>query len=142
MGEELQIRIHGGEQLPTLIYLPGLHGDWTLVGKFRDGITGEVRFVEFTYPRTLTWSLENYRRGNRSGVAGKRNPARMAAGRIFWLANCLAHHRAWKIFRGIEIILAGGFRGTRCTRSSRQAGNGYWDESLFQFSCARRDRDN
>ena len=60
MHEELQIRIHGDDSLPTLIYLPGLHGDWTLVGGFFRRSTGRVRFVEITYPRTLVWSLEDY----------------------------------------------------------------------------------
>jgi pimeloyl-ACP methyl ester carboxylesterase len=60
MSEELQIRIHGDNSLPTLIYLPGLHGDWTLVGSFRRALGNRVRFVEFTYPRTLTWSLDDY----------------------------------------------------------------------------------
>ena len=60
MSEELQLRIHGEASLPTLIYLPGLHGDWTLIGSFRKVIGGRVRFVEITYPRTLTWSLDDY----------------------------------------------------------------------------------
>ena len=60
MSEELQLRIHGEASLPTLIYLPGLHGDWTLIGSFRKVIGGWVRFVEITYPRTLTWSLDDY----------------------------------------------------------------------------------
>lgn len=60
MAEELQVRIHGDSQLPTLIYLPGLHGDWTLIDKFRKYLAGHVRFVEFTYPRTLEWSLADY----------------------------------------------------------------------------------
>lgn len=54
------MRIHGEASLPTLIYLPGLHGDWTLVTSFRVAVAGQVRFVEFTYPRTLTWSLADY----------------------------------------------------------------------------------
>ena len=58
--EELQIRIHGDASLPTLIYLPGLHGDWTLIADFRAALKGRVRFVEFTYPRTLTWSIDDY----------------------------------------------------------------------------------
>ena len=33
--EELQTRIHGDASLPPLVYLPGLHGDWTLVTSFR-----------------------------------------------------------------------------------------------------------
>jgi pimeloyl-ACP methyl ester carboxylesterase len=60
MAEELQLRIHGDASLPTLIYLPGLHGDWTLIGSFRKVIGGRARFVEITYPRTLTWSLDDY----------------------------------------------------------------------------------
>ena len=60
MAEELQLRIHGNASLPTLIYLPGLHGDWTLIGGFRHAIGGKVRFIEITYPRTLTWSLDDY----------------------------------------------------------------------------------
>jgi pimeloyl-ACP methyl ester carboxylesterase len=60
MEEELQLRIHGEASLPTLIYLPGLHGDWTLIGSFRKAIGGRARFVEITYPRTLTWSLDDY----------------------------------------------------------------------------------
>lgn len=46
--------------MPTLIYLPGIHGDWTLVSSFRERMKSHVRFVEFTYPRTLEWSLEDY----------------------------------------------------------------------------------
>lgn len=58
--EKLEIRVHGGDALPTLIYLPGLHGDWTLVGAFRRKVSGKVRFVEIIYPRTVNWSIEDY----------------------------------------------------------------------------------
>ncbi len=58
--ETLRLRLHGDDSLPTLIYLPGLHGDWTLVASFRRALAGRVRFVEFTYPRTLTWPLDDY----------------------------------------------------------------------------------
>lgn len=60
MSEELQIRIHGDSNKPTLIYLPGLHGDWTLVTGFRSALAGRARFVEITYPRSLTWNIEDY----------------------------------------------------------------------------------
>jgi len=59
---DLQIRVHGDAGRPTLIYLPGLHGDWTLVSSFRVALGNRVRFVEFTYPRTLTWTLEDHAR--------------------------------------------------------------------------------
>jgi pimeloyl-ACP methyl ester carboxylesterase len=58
----IQLRIHGSPALPTLIYLPGMHGDWTLVASFRAALAGKVRFVEMTYPRTATWSLNDYAR--------------------------------------------------------------------------------
>ena len=69
MPEELQVRIHGDAALPTLIYLPGIHGDWTLVGDFRRQLAGTVRFVEFTYPRTLIWSLDDYAAAIESALA-------------------------------------------------------------------------
>ena len=58
--EKLQLRMYGDHSLPTLIYLPGMHGDWTLIGSFRKQVSGRVRFVEMTYPRTLTWSIDEY----------------------------------------------------------------------------------
>ena len=60
MTEDLQIRTYGSPALPTLIYLPGLHGDWTLVGSFRRALKDRVHFVEFTYPRSLTWRISDY----------------------------------------------------------------------------------
>src|SRR6266487_4632921 len=60
MSESIQIRVHGEASLPTLVYLPGLHGDWTLVSSFRAAMAGKVRFVEFAYPRTTTWSLDEH----------------------------------------------------------------------------------
>lgn len=44
----------------TLIYLPGLHGDWTLLGPFRAALGGRCRLVEFAYPRRTDWALEDY----------------------------------------------------------------------------------
>ena len=66
---KMEMRVHGDAALPTLVYLPGLHGDWTLVGSFRHAIRGRVRFVEVTYPRTLTWSLEEYAQGVETALA-------------------------------------------------------------------------
>jgi pimeloyl-ACP methyl ester carboxylesterase len=60
--EDLRIRVHGDASLPTLVYLPGLHGDWTLVSSFRAAVAGRVRFAEFTYPRTTSWSLDDHAR--------------------------------------------------------------------------------
>jgi hypothetical protein len=60
MTEELRIRVYGTPEQKTLVYLPGLHGDWTLIPAFRKALRERVRFAEITYPRTLTWSLSDY----------------------------------------------------------------------------------
>ena len=64
----LQLRIHGDASQSTLIYFPGLHGDWTLVSSFRAAVTNQLRFVEFTYPRTAEWSLDDYVAGIESAL--------------------------------------------------------------------------
>ncbi|HWF18404.1 MAG TPA: alpha/beta hydrolase [Verrucomicrobiae bacterium] len=58
--ENLELRIYGDPALPTLVYLPGLHGDWTLVASFRAALKDRVHFVEMTYPRSLTWRINDY----------------------------------------------------------------------------------
>ena len=60
MDEKLELRVYGDPSQRTLVYLPGLHGDWTLIGSFRAAVAGRVRFVEMAYPRTITWSLDDY----------------------------------------------------------------------------------
>jgi pimeloyl-ACP methyl ester carboxylesterase len=59
-GECLQLRVHGDPGLPTLIHLPGLHGDWTLLGPFRTALAGRARLLESTYPRRLDWAPGDY----------------------------------------------------------------------------------
>ncbi len=46
----VSIRVHDGAG-PTVIYLPGIHGDWGLIGAFRRALDGRVRFVEFAYSK-------------------------------------------------------------------------------------------
>ena len=60
MPDEFHIRVHGDASLPTLIYLPGLHGDWTLVSSFRAAVAGRARFVEFAYARRPAATLQDY----------------------------------------------------------------------------------
>ena len=121
MVEELQIRIHGAATLPTLVYLPGLHGDWTLVGGFRRQLAGKVRFVEFIYPRTLTWSLDDYAEAvenvlAQNGVIGGWLLGESYGSQIAWSLV------ARKKFSAQGVILAGGFvrhplrRGLRLMR--------------------------
>jgi pimeloyl-ACP methyl ester carboxylesterase len=104
----VQIRIYGDASLPTLIYLPGLHGDWTLIGRFRKAVAERVRFVELTYPRTLTWTLEDYAAGVEAALGEREIHSGWLLGESFssqvvWL---LAQRKG---FRSQGVILAGGF---------------------------------
>ena len=108
MSDKLELRVHGEASLPTLIYLPGLHGDWTLVGNFRRAISGRVRFVEMTYPRTLTWSLEDYAQAIETALA-ERDIARG-----WLLGESFGSQVLWALvgrgrFQADAAILAGGF---------------------------------
>ena len=58
--ERIQIQIHGEAPNPALIYLPGMHGDWSLISSFRAALSGRVRLVEITYPPTTEWNLDRY----------------------------------------------------------------------------------
>jgi len=108
MEEALQIRIYGEANRPTLIYLPGLHGDWTLIGRFRHLVGNKVRFVEFTYPRSTTWSLDDYA----AGVEAALEDSGISNGWL--LAESFGSQIALRIiarsnFRADGLILAGGF---------------------------------
>ncbi len=108
MAEELQIRIHGTDARPTLVYLPGMHGDWTLIPRFRKAVSDRVRFVEFTYPRTLTWSLEDY------AGAIENSLAQNGLTHGWLLAESFGSQIAWILlargrFRVTGLLLAGGF---------------------------------
>ena len=111
------MRVHGDAALPTLIYLPGLHGDWTLIGPFRAAVAGRVRLVEFTYPRTLTWSLHDYAQAVHRALADQGITTGWLLGESF------SSQVAWqmldqtersqgsadKMFRARGLLLAGGF---------------------------------
>ncbi len=108
MTEELQLRSYGQPSQSTLVYLPGLHGDWTLVGSFRRALRDRTRFVEITYPRTLTWSLDDY------ACEIENTLARHDIGDGWLLAESFGSQIAWPIaarqrFQVHGIILAGGF---------------------------------
>jgi pimeloyl-ACP methyl ester carboxylesterase len=114
MDEKLQLRIYGDDSLPTLIYLPGLHGDWTLVGSFRKFVLGKVRFVEMTYPRTLNWSLHDYATAIEIALLENKITHGWLLGESFgsqplWAMVNHASQQAENNFQPEGIILAGGF---------------------------------
>jgi len=108
MSDVLKIRVHGEAGWPTLIYLPGLHGDWLLVTRFRLAVAGRVRFVEFTYPDTTTWSLDDFAKA----VEDKLKEQGIGHGWV--LAESCGSQVGWALlasgsFRTEGVILAGGF---------------------------------
>lgn len=110
MQDRLEIRIHGDASRPILIYLPGLHGDWTLVSSFRAAVAGKARFVEFTYPPTVDWTLDDYAEAIRAsllehGITRGWLLGESFGSQIVWpfVANCSPD------FTVEGIVLAGGF---------------------------------
>src|SRR5580765_4587847 len=106
--EELQIRTYGEASKPTLIYLPGLHGDWTLITSFRHALGNRARFAEITYPRSLTWSLDDYAEGIETALAEKGITGGWLLGESFG-SQVVWPILARKKFQTDGVILAGGF---------------------------------
>jgi pimeloyl-ACP methyl ester carboxylesterase len=67
--DQIQLRVSGPANAPALIYFPGLHGDWTLIGSFKAAAGHNVRFAEITYPRTTSWTLAQYADGILTALA-------------------------------------------------------------------------
>lgn len=107
------MRIDGEASLPTLIYLPGVHGDWTLLPGFRELAKKKFRVVQFSYPRTLSWELEDYAR------AVDREIKQLGVSHAWVLAESFSSQVAWtwmkltiekqSDFKFDGVILAGGF---------------------------------
>lgn len=109
MTEQLQLRTYSDPKLPTLVYLPGVHGDWTLVAGFRAALKGRVHFVEMTYPRSLEWTIQDY--------ADAIEKALLERGitRGWLLGESFGSQLVWPFLQGQSqfhvqgVILAGGF---------------------------------
>jgi pimeloyl-ACP methyl ester carboxylesterase len=105
MWDDVQIRVSGPETAPVLIYLPGLHGDWTLVGSFKAALGNNVRFVEITYARTVTWTLGEYA----SRVLRELRKAGINSGWV--LAESFGSQIGWELLRQAASDVSGsGFR--------------------------------
>jgi pimeloyl-ACP methyl ester carboxylesterase len=110
---KLQMRTDGDPSRPALIYLPGIHGDWTLLTGFRELAVKKYFLVQFIYPRTLSWSLEDYARAvakalAEAGIAGGWVLAESYSSQVAWAWLKLAEEGPL-LFRFDGIILAGGF---------------------------------
>lgn len=117
--ETIQLRVHGAKE-PTLVYLPGLHGDWTLVGAFRGALGGRARLVEFAYPRRTDWTLEDYAQAVESALFAQGIQRAWLLGESFssqvaWTLvdraaqRASANHRPESLVEWQGLILVGGF---------------------------------
>jgi pimeloyl-ACP methyl ester carboxylesterase len=106
--ETLEIRIHGSDRFPTLVYLPGTHGDWTLVGSFRRALGERVRFVEISYPRTVNWSLEDHADAIEAGLGQRGIKGGWLLGESFGSQVVWALLKQGR-FAAQAVVLVGGF---------------------------------
>ncbi len=113
MTDLLEFRLHASPSPTTLLYLPGMHGDWTLLGPFRRALGGRARLAEATYPRRTDWRLDDYAR------AVERAASAEGITRPWLLAESFSSQVSWTmIARALDgasplrfegLILAGGF---------------------------------
>lgn len=114
MDPSWQLRVHPAARdprtAPVLVYLPGLHGDWTLVGPFRAALAGRATFSEVTYARTCRALLRDYA----EAVLDQLRSHELSQGWL--LAESFGSQVAWAMlaapgsgFTIRGIILAGGF---------------------------------
>src|SRR5205823_577969 len=79
-----------------------------LIGGFRKALGNRVRFVEVTYPRTLTWSLDDY------AEAVEKSLSEQGISSGWLLGESFGSQVVWPIltrgrFQVQGVILAGGF---------------------------------
>lgn len=99
-----------------LVYLSGVHGDWTLAASFRTAVSDQVRFVELTYPREPQWALSDYAQSIETALSAN------GIGRVWLLGESFGSQVAWELARRNRaqakgpgeldiqgIVLAGGF---------------------------------
>ena len=108
--ESLQLRVYPSpsREAPTLVYLPGIHGDWTLIAACREILRAKVRFVEMTYPRSTTWSLTDYAEAIEASLR------REGIERAWLLGESFGSQVLWELSTRGQLaydglILAGGF---------------------------------
>lgn len=101
----VEIRVHPGAG-PTLVYLPGIHGDWGLIGAFRRALGERVRFVEFSYSKDEI-SLERLAELVHAALTENGVTSGWLLGQSF------GSQVGWELlargFRADGVILAGGF---------------------------------
>lgn len=53
-------QVSGQEDTPPVVYLPGVHGDWTPLNRARPLLAERLLLIEAAYPRVEHWTLEDF----------------------------------------------------------------------------------
>ena len=85
----------GNTQAPPIVYLPGVHGDWTPQVRARPLLSREFWLIETAYPRIDHWSINDFSRSlkqllDRLGI-GRRFLATTEIRRSGISSECLAN---------------------------------------------------
>ena len=52
----------GDPDAPPIVYLPGVHGDWTAQARARPQLSQDFHLIETAYPRIDSWSIDDFAR--------------------------------------------------------------------------------
>ena len=106
---EVRLEVQGDPAGPVLVYLPGVHGDATLLGSFRARLGDDVRLLAVSYPTGHSWNLADHAAAIWEAVT-KATP-----GPVWLLAESFGSQVAWAMLSAAVprpvngVILAGGF---------------------------------
>ncbi len=101
-------RLSGPVDAPVLVYLPGIHGDWTPLNHTRLHLARHFRLVELSYPQRAEWGLADY------ADAVEARLAELGLGRVHLLGESFSSLVCWELLRRYpgraqSLTLAGGF---------------------------------
>jgi pimeloyl-ACP methyl ester carboxylesterase len=108
---KLIFQVSGPINSPLVIYLPGIHGDWTPLEAARDALTDHVRLVEVEYPKEPDWDMARYAHSVKElldafGVEKAHFVAESFGSLVAWEFALQEMHRVQ------SLILVGGFTST------------------------------
>lgn len=109
---DLLFRISGPAEAPAVIYVPGIHGDWTPLWRIREMLNRNFRLIELAYPHAAAnWTLEDYVARLRAALD------RLELGGVHLLAESFGSLVGWGFCcrhpeRVKTLMIAGGFCST------------------------------
>jgi pimeloyl-ACP methyl ester carboxylesterase len=133
MSNRLRIRVQGDGSLPTLVYLPGMHGDWTQASRFRAAVLRRARLAEVAYARTTSWSLDDFAAAIEEALLSK------GIDRGWLMGESFGSQPAWAIIkrareRGGAQLLSAGDTPARQAQVAPESSTGFLPLGLILVS--------